>query len=163
MERTLIFIKPDGVQRALVGRILQRFEDAGLKMVGMKMVRIDKEFAKKHYFDLEERRGEQVFRTTTDAVTAGPVVAVVLEGVEAVENVRRLVGTTEPKSAAPGTIRGDFAHHSFSFTDKVEKSIRNVIHASGNSEEAVQEIKLWFADDEMHDYKTDQEKHHTFQ
>jgi nucleoside-diphosphate kinase len=162
MERTLIFVKPDGVQRGLVGRILQRFEDAGLKFVGMKMVWIDQDFAQKHYFDLEERRGAQVFRTTTDAVTAGPVVAVVLEGVDAAENVRRIVGATEPKSAAPGTIRGDFAHHSFAYTDKVEKAIRNVIHASGNAEEAKQEIALWFKDDEMHEYKTDSEKHHTF-
>jgi nucleoside-diphosphate kinase len=162
MERTLILVKPDGVQRALVGRILQRFEDAGLKIVGMKMVWIDKDFARKHYFDLEERRGEKVFTTTTDAVTEGPVVAVVLEGVEAAANVRRIVGPTEPKSAAPGTIRGDFAHHSFAFTDAKDRAIRNVIHASGDADEAKQEVALWFEASELHDYKTDQDKHHTF-
>jgi nucleoside-diphosphate kinase len=162
MERTLILVKPDGVQRSLVGRVLQRFEDAGLKMVCMKMVWIDKEFAKKHYFDLEERRGEKVFMTTTDAMVEGPVVAVVLEGVEVAANVRRLVGSTEPKSAAPGTIRGDFAHQSFGFTDAKDRAIRNVIHASGDADEAKQEIALWFTDGELHNYTTDQEKHHTF-
>lgn len=162
MERTLIVIKPDGVQRSLVGRLLQRFEDVGLKIVGMKMVWIDGDFAKKHYFDLAERRGEHVLKNMVDLMTEGPVVAVVLEGVEAVENVRRIVGATEPKSAAPGTIRGDFAHHSFSYTDEKQRGIRNLIHASGNVDEAKQEVKLWFEDSEIHAYKTDQEKHHSF-
>jgi nucleoside-diphosphate kinase len=162
MERTLIVVKPDGVQRTLVGRLLQRFEDAGLKIVGMKMVWIDADFAKKHYFDLAERRGEHVLKNMVDLMTEGPVVAVALEGVEAVENVRRIVGATEPKSAAPGTIRGDFAHHSFSYTDEKSQGIRNLIHASGNADEAVQEIKLWFSSSELHDYRTDQQKHHSF-
>ena len=162
MERTLIVIKPDGVQRSLVGRVLQRFEDVGFKIVGMKMVWIDADFAKKHYFDLAERRGEHVLKNMVELMTEGPVVAVVLEGVEAVENVRRIVGATEPKSAAPGTIRGDFAHHSFAYTDAKQKGIRNLIHASGNVAEAKQEISLWFTENEIHDYKTDQEKHHGF-
>jgi len=162
MERTLIVIKPDGVQRSLVGRLVQRFEDVGLKLVGMKMIWIDEDFAKKHYFDLAERRGEHVLRNMVDLMTEGPVVAVVLEGVEAVENVRRIVGGTEPKTAAPGTIRGDFAHHSYAYTDSKDQGIRNLIHASGNSDEAKQEVALWFNDKELHTYKTDQEKHHGF-
>ncbi len=162
MERTLIVVKPDGVQRALVGRILQRFEDAGLKIIGMKMVWVDEAFTKKHYFDLEERRGSKVFRNMMLALTEGPVVAAVLEGVDAAENVRRIVGGTEPKSAAPGTIRGDFAHHSYAYTDATDKGVRNVIHASGNAAEAKQEIGLWFTDGELHDYKTDSQHHHTF-
>lgn len=162
MERTLVVVKPDGVQRSLVGRLLQRFEDAGLKIVGMKMVWIDADFAKKHYFDLAERRGEHVLHNMVDLMTEGPVVAAVLEGVEAVENVRRIVGSTEPKSAAPGTIRGDFAHHSYAYTDEKSRGVRNLIHASGNSDEAKQEIKLWFEDKEIHDYTTDQQKHHSF-
>lgn len=162
MERTLIVIKPDGVQRSLVGRITQRFEDAGLKTIGLKMIWIDADFAKKHYFDLAERRGEHVLRNMVDLMTEGPVVAMVLEGVEAVENVRRIVGGTEPKTATPGTIRGDFAHHSFKYTDENNKGIRNLIHASGNVDEAKQEIKLWFNDNEIHDYTTDQQKHHSF-
>jgi nucleoside-diphosphate kinase len=160
MERTLIVLKPDGVQRALVGRVLQRFEDAGLKVIGMKMVWIDADFAKKHYFDLAERRGEHVLKNMVDLMTEGPVVAAVLEGVEAVANVRRIVGGTEPKSAAPGTIRGDFAHHSFAYTDEKNRGIRNLIHASGEVDEAKSEIKLWFKDEEIHDYTTDQQKHH---
>ena len=159
MERTLIVVKPDGVQRSLVGR---RFEDVGFKIVGMKMVWIDADFAKKHYYDLAERRGEHVLNNMVDLMTEGPVVAVVLEGVDAAENVRRIVGSTEPKSAAPGTIRGDFAHHSFAYTDDKSKGIRNLIHASGDAKEAAQEIKLWFDDKEIHAYATDQEKHHTF-
>ncbi len=162
MERTLIVVKPDGVQRSLVGRLLQRFEDVGFKIVGMKMVWIDADFAKKHYYDLAERRGEHVLNNMVDLMTEGPVVAVVLEGVDAAENVRRIVGSTEPKSAAPGTIRGDFAHHSFAYTDDKSKGIRNLIHASGDAKEAAQEIKLWFDDKEIHAYATDQEKHHTF-
>jgi len=161
MERTLIVVKPDGVQRSLVGRLIQRFEDVGFKIVAMKMVWIDADFAKKHYFDLAERRGEHVLKNMVDLMTEGPVVAVVLEGVEAAENVRRIVGSTEPKSAAPGTIRGDFAHHSFAYTDEKQKGIRNLIHASGDAKEAKQEIALWFKDEEIHDYETDQEKHHT--
>jgi len=162
MERTLIVVKPDGVQRSLVGRVIQRFEDVGMKIVGMKMVWIDADFAKKHYFDLAERRGEHVLNNMVDLMTEGPVVAIVLEGVEAAENVRRIVGATEPKSAAPGTIRGDFAHHSYGYTDEKGKGIRNLIHASGDAKEAKQEIALWFKDEEIHDYKTDQEKHHSF-
>ncbi len=162
MERTLIVIKPDGVQRSLVGRLLQRFEDVGFKIVGMKMVWIDEDFAKKHYFDLAERRGEHVLNNMVNLMTEGPVVAIALEGVEAVENVRRIVGGTEPKSAAPGTIRGDFAHHSFAYTDSKDQGIRNLIHASGNSDEAKQELKLWFDEKELHSYKIDQEKHHGF-
>jgi len=97
----------------------------------MKMVWIDEDFAKKHYFDLAERRGEHVLNNMVNLMTEGPVVAIALEGVEAVENVRRIVGGTEPKSAAPGTIRGDFAHHSFAYTDSKDQGIRNLIHASG--------------------------------
>lgn len=159
MEKTLVLIKSDGVKRGLAGRILQRFEDAGLKLLGMKMVRVDKEFAAKHYFDLEERKGERVFRLTTDYLTEGPVVAMVLEGVEAAENVRRIIGSTEPKSAAPGTIRGDFAHHSYSHADAVGRSIRNLIHASGNAKEAEYEVPLWFTEAELHSYESDAQKH----
>ena len=162
MDKTLVIIKPDGVQRALSGRIIQRFEDAGLKIVAMKMVWIDKDFAKKHYFDLEERRGEKVFRTMTDYLTIGPVVAMVLEGVEAADNVRRLIGGTEPKSAAPGTIRGDFAHHSYTHADTASREIRNLVHASGDAEEAKYEINLWFTPLEIHDYESDQQHHHVY-
>jgi nucleoside-diphosphate kinase len=159
LEKTLILIKSDGLQRGLVGRIIQRLEDAGLKLMAIKMAWIDEEFAAKHYFDVAERRGEAVFKAASEYITEGPVVAIVLEGIEAAVNVRRLVGETEPKSAAPGTIRGDFSHQSFAHADDSGRAIRNLIHASGNAEEAATEIKLWFNDEELHDYTTDAQKH----
>lgn len=159
IERTLVLLKPDAVARGLMGRIIQRFEDAGLKIVGAKMVWMDKEFGKKHYFDVAQRRGEHVLVALLDFMTTGPVMAMVIEGVNAAEIVRKMVGATEPKAALPGTIRGDFAHHSYAHTDEKGVAIRNLIHASGNSKEAEFEIKLWFKDNELHSYKTVHEIH----
>ena len=155
IEKTLILIKPDGVQRCLVGKIIQRFEDSGLKIVGMKMQWIDKEFAKQHYTqDVAERRGEKVREVLLDFITEGPVVAMCIEGINAIENVRKITGTTEPKAAAPGTIRGDFAHVSFSYADNKEIAVKNIIHASADQADAETEIKLWFKPEEMHSFKT---------
>ena len=155
-ERTLVLVKPDGVQRGLSGRIISRFEDVGLKIVGMRMQWVDKEFARIHY----SAHVEKAFYPGLEAmITEGPVLALVLEGLHAVELVRKMVGATEPKSATPGTIRGDFAHHSYSYTDAQNKSIKNLIHASGNIEEAIQEVQLWFKDEELHTYQTVHEKH----
>jgi len=159
IERTLVLIKPDGVQRGLIGEIIKRFENVGLKIVGMKMCWVDKEFAKKHYFDVKERRGETVFKMNVDFLTMGPVVAMVLEGVAAVEVVRKIVGPTEPKSAMPGTIRGDFAHVSFDYADKKEAVIKNVVHASSSKKDAEYEINLWFKPSELHEYKTVHDVH----
>ena len=156
MERSLVLVKPDGVQRGLVGRIVQRFEDVGLKIVGMRMVWVDKEFSKKHY----EAHVEKAFYPGLEAmITEGPVLAMVLEGVEAVELVRKIVGTTEPKSSQPGTIRGDFAHHSYKYADDKKIAIKNLIHASGSLEEAKVEVGLWFDKKELHSYKTVHETH----
>ena len=152
IERTLVLVKPDGVQRGLTGEIIKRFENIGLKIVGMKMVWVNEEFATKHYSDIKERRGEKVFTGLMGLITMGPVVAMVLEGVDAVEIVRKICGTTEPKSAPPGTIRGDYAHVSFAYSDEVEEAVRNVVHASGTPDEAKVEVSLWFNDDEMHAY-----------
>ena len=159
MERTLVLLKPDAVTRGLMGRIFSRFEDAGFKVVGAKMVWMDKDFGKKHYFDVAERRGEKVLDLLLGFMTTGPVMALCIEGINAVENVRKMVGGTEPKSALPGTIRGDFAHISFAHADNQEKAIKNLIHASGNVEEAKQEVALWFKDEELHTYKTVHEVH----
>jgi nucleoside-diphosphate kinase len=159
IERTLVLLKPDAVARGLIGRVIQRFEDAGLKIVGAKMIWMDKDFGKKHYFDVAERRGEKVLGALLDFMTAGPVMAMVVEGVNACEVVRKMVGGTEPKMASPGTIRGDFSHHSYAHTDGKGQAIKNLVHASGNSKEAEYEIKLWFKDDEMHSYKTVHEIH----
>jgi len=159
IEQTLVLLKPDAVKRGLMGRVISRFEDAGLKVVGSKMVLINEEFGKKHYYDIAARRGEKVLQVLLKFMTTGPVMALCLEGVNAVENVRKLVGGTEPKSALPGTIRGDFAHVSFAYADGQNKAIENLIHASGNAEEAKQEIALWFKAEELHSYKTAHEVH----
>lgn len=159
MEQTLVLLKPDAVQRGLMGKIITRFEDAGFKLIGAKMVWIDKEFGKKHYFDVAERRGEKVLNLLLGFMTAGPVMALCIEGINAVENARKIVGGTEPKTALPGTIRGDFAHISFAHADKEEKAIKNLIHASGNVKEARQEVSLWFKPEELHTYSTVHEVH----
>jgi len=159
IERTLVLLKPDAVSRGLMGKILTRFEDAGFKVVGGKMVWMDKEFGKKHYFDVAERRGEKVLNVLLEFMTTGPVMAMCIEGINAVENIRKMVGGTEPKSAPPGTVRGDFAHISFAHADKEEKAIKNLIHASGNVDEAKQEIALWFKEEELHTYRTVHEMH----
>jgi len=134
IEQTLVLLKPDAVKRGLMGRVISRFEDAGLKVVGSKMVLINEEFGKKHYYDIAARRGEKVLQVLLKFMTTGPVMVLCLEGINAVENVRKLVGGTEPKSALPGTIRGDFAHVSFAYADGQNKAIENLIHASGNAE-----------------------------
>src|SRR3989338_1708044 len=155
-ERTLVLIKPDGVERGLIGAIITRLENVGLKIVGMKMVWIDKEFSKKHYAAHVEKafyKGLEAF------IVSGPVVAMVLEGIDAVDVVRKMVGSTEPKASAPGTIRGDFAHHSYGFADKKGIAIKNLIHASGSKEDAKTEVPLWFTTKELHSYPTVHEKH----
>ena len=159
MERSLVLLKPDTVKRCLMGRIISRFEDAGFKIIGMKMVRIDKDFGAKHYGDLAERRGQKVLDVMLKFMTDGPVLAFCVEGINAVENVRKMVGGTEPKSALPGTIRGDFAHISFAHADQQEKAVANLIHASGNVEEAKVEVELWFKEEELHSYNTVHEAH----
>lgn len=156
MQRTLILIKPDGVQRGLAGEIISRFESAGLKIVGMKMVWADEKFSKKHY----SAHLEKPFYAGLEAmITEGPVIALVLEGIHAVEIVRKIVGPTEPRKAPPGTIRGDYAHHSYEYADEKGIAIKNIIHASGSAEEAKTEVALWFLDSELHSYKTAHEKH----
>lgn len=157
MERTLIILKPDALQRALAGEILTRFERAGLKIVGAKMLQPDVDHYYHHYENIGKmvsRRGKEIFEITLDMMTTGPVLAVVLEGIEAVALVRKMVGTTEPKSAAPGTIRGDYAHVSYAHADKELVGIPNLIHASGDSSEAKLEIAHWFSEAELFDYQT---------
>ncbi len=161
VEKTLVLFKPDTVQRGLVGEILTRFERVGLKIVATKMIAPDKAHFHKHYEEIGQmisRRGEHTFDITLDLMTQGPVIAMVFEGIEAVALVRKLVGTTEPKSALPGTIRGDYSHMSFGYADDADKGIPNLIHASGDVEEAEQEITHWFADSEMYEYKALHEK-----
>lgn len=161
VQRTLILFKPDAVQRGVVGEILTRFERVGLKIVGTKMIAPDQAHYYKHYEEIGQvitRRGQATFDNVLTMMSEGPVIAMVLEGVEAVELVRKLVGSTEPKSSAPGTIRGDFSHMSYGYGDKTNKGIPNLIHASGDLSDAEKEIPHWFSDDELYDYSVLNEK-----
>lgn len=161
MERTLIVFKPDAVQRGIVGEILGRFEKVGLKIVGMKMVRPDRDHLYHHYENigkLASRRGEQTMKNTLVMMEEGPLIAAVLEGIESAALVRKMVGGTEPKSAEPGTIRGDYAHMSYGHGDGEGIGIPNIIHASGDVDEAREEIAHWFSESELHEYETAHEK-----
>ena len=155
MEQTLVVLKPDTIQRGIVGEIITRFERAGLKIVAMRMVSPDEAHFHKHYEGISKlisRWGEDIYRITLSQMTEGPVVAFVLEGVEAVEHVRKMVGTTDPKESAPGTIRGDYTHISRAYTNPRGATLPNILHASGDAEEAKQEIALWFDDADVYDY-----------
>lgn len=156
IERSLVLIKPDGVQRGLIGRILERFEQAGLKIVALKLIWVGKDFAKKHY---KAHVQKSFFDNLVGFLIEGPVVAMVLEGPHAVEVVRKLVGPTSPHEAPAGTIRGDFAIISMEYANSVGMGGRNLIHASGNEKEAEYEIKLWFKKEEILDYPRVDQKH----
>ncbi|MCL2470603.1 MAG: nucleoside-diphosphate kinase [Propionibacteriaceae bacterium] len=153
-QRTLVILKPDAVQRGLVGRIIQRLEDAGLKIVGTRMTMVDDALARKHYSDLEERIGAPAFEAVVDYVKSGPVLALAVEGCEAVAVVRKLIGATSPRDANPGTVRGDFCHHSPKPDQIPVRAIFNLVHASGSAEEAEQELALWFDDTDIYTYAT---------
>lgn len=162
IQRSLVVLKPDTVQRGIIGEVIQRFERVGLKIVGMKMVMPDERLYREHYEGIGQmitRRGEQVFRYNVEYMMTGPVVAMVLEGVEAIPLVRKIVGPTEPKSAEMGTIRGDFSHMSFGYSDAKGTGVPNLVHASSNAEEAKKEINLWFNANELYDYSDLNEKY----
>lgn len=179
MEQTLVLIKPDGVQRGLVGEIFGRFERAGLKIVALKMVHASNEDVDQHYALTEEwmkgvydkakskydalgqpfpfadhnTYGMEIKRGLVEFLKSAPVIAMVLEGEQAVPLVRKLVGSTEPASAPAGTIRGDLALDSYALSNSQNRPIRNLIHASGTAEEAQREIPVWFTDTELHKYE----------
>ncbi len=179
MEKTLVLIKPDGVQRGLVGEIIGRFERVGLKLVAMKMVHASHDDVDKHYALTEEwmkavydkakakyeangqpfpypdhiAYGTEIKRGLVDFLKSSPIIALVLEGEMAVSLVRKLVGSTEPASSAPGTIRGDLSHDTYALSNTQNRPLRNLIHASGNVEEANNEIKVWFTDTELYKYE----------
>lgn len=154
VERTLVLLKPDAVARGLVGQVLTRFENALLKIVATKMVGMDADLTRRHYFDLEDRFGPAVYNAMAAFMQTGPVIALILEGVDAVACARKIVGATYPDQAAPGTIRGDFAHMSKAYANTHQVAVANLVHASGNPQEAEREIEVWFAKDEIHDYRT---------
>jgi len=160
LEQTLVLLKPDAVERGLMGRVIERFEDAGFKIVAMRLTKPTQELIMKHYDeDLAKRRGEDVRKYNVEFLTSGPVLALVVEGVNAIENVRKFCGTTEPKAAPPGTIRGDFSHVSYGHCDSEKMVVKNIVHASENKEYAQKEIGLWFNGDEIIDYSSVHEKH----
>lgn len=159
IEKTLVLLKPDAVQRGLIGEIISRFEKVGLKIVGMKMIFVTKDLAGKHYFDVEKRHGKKVFDNNVKFLTEGPIIAMCLEGVHSIEIVRKMVGSTEPKSALPGTIRGDYSHVSYDYADSKNIVTKNLIHASSSKEDAKRELELWFKKEELHSYSAVHEKH----
>ena len=139
MERTLVLVKPDGVQRGLIGDIIGRFERKGFKVVGLRLLWVPREMAERHY---AVHAGKHFYAGLVEFITAGPVAAVALEGPDAIATVRRLVGRTMPNEAEPGTIRGDLGI----------SGLRNLIHASDAPETAVEELDLWFGADALLDY-----------
>lgn len=150
IQRTLVLLKPDALDRGIVGEIITRFERVGANIVGLKLLVSEKDTAMKHYTDdLAKRRGEKVRELMVQMLTSGPIVALALEGIELVEVVRKMVGATEPKSAAPGTIRGDYAHVSFKYADEHGIGVFNLIHASGSPEEGEAEVNVWFKPEEL--------------
>ncbi|HMQ01728.1 MAG TPA: nucleoside-diphosphate kinase [Candidatus Doudnabacteria bacterium] len=160
IQRTLVLLKPDALDRGLIGEMIQRFEKVGLKIVGLKMLVPSHDHAEKHYTeDLAVRRGEHVRNLMIDMLVSGPIVALALEGIEAVELVRKMIGGTEPKSAAPGTIRGDYSHVSFKHVDKHNSKLYNLIHGSSSAEEAAQEISVWFDESELIEHEPIYTKH----
>lgn len=183
-ERTLVIIKPDGIQRSLVGEIISRYERLGLKLVGLKMMIPTRDMVEKHYtLDPEWKRlvgekrlkaeaergntppetdpvkiGESVLATLANYLTAGPVIAMVWEGAHAVAVVRKITGGTEPRTSDVGTIRGDFMIDSYEMSEISKRSVRNLVHASGTVKEANDEIAHWFHANELFDYRIVQEQ-----
>ena len=186
IEKTFVLVKPDGVQRNLVGKIINRFEETGLKISALKMVWPSQDLAEKHY-PLDEEWARGLFAKTKASyekdnkplnfkdhieigkeiqsrlirfLTSGPVVAMVLEGPHAIEIVRKLVGSTESRAASPGTIRADFASvESYAVADNKQRTIYNLIHASDTKATAEKEITLWFSQNEINDYRKELDKH----
>lgn len=164
IERTLVLIKPDGVQRNLIGEIIKRYESNGLNVIDLKMVKADKDLIGKHYPEDDEymisigkksaasgdivsdfkEHGRMIVRALRDYIISGPIVAMVLEGDDAVALVRKITGYTDPKEAEKGTVRGDLGEDSILAANREKRPVKNLIHASGTPEEAEKEIKLWF-------------------
>jgi len=183
VERTLVLIKPDGVKRGIVGRVLTRFEEVGLKIAGLKLVQVTREHAENHYPNTTEwikGMGEKTLQTyrdqgkdpideigtddpmeignmiknwNVDYLTSGPLIALVLEGAHAISVVRKMCGFTLPAFAEPGTIRGDFSITSPIVANELKRAVRNIVHASSDQEEASYEIDYWFSEEELSSYE----------
>lgn len=183
-EKTLVLIKPDGIQRSLIGEIVQRYERSGLKLVGLKMLVPSSDLVEQHYsldpswkksvgekaIGSYEKRGieppsrdpievgDRVLQGLKKYLTCGPVIAMVWQGAHAVEVIRKMTGGTEPRSSDVGTIRGDFVIDSYQMADTDGRAVRNLIHASGSTDEASQEIPLWFGTGDVLSYRLVQEQ-----
>lgn len=183
IQQTVVLVKPDGVKRAIVGDILKRFETVGFKIIALKMVWVDRELVGKHYMDEKEyltsiglrtledyakygfdanenlgtddphKIGQMVRNWNMEVMTSGPLVAILLEGVNAIEIVRKMVGPTNVTNALPGTIRGDYSADTPVLATLSKRPIKTIVHASGKPEEAEFEKKLWFKENEIFDYK----------
>ncbi len=188
MEQSVVLIKPDGVKRGLIGEIIRRIERAGLKIMAMKMVWVDKDLVGKHYTNKKSYLlsvGEKTLETykkygkdpkeelgtknpleigklvrnwNMEFLSSGPVVAILWEGPSAIEIVRKIVGSTFPASAPPGTIRGDYSFDSAQFSNASKRTVRNLIHASGDPKEAKFERQLWFHEEEIYSYQRSEEE-----
>jgi len=182
-ERTFVAVKPDGVQRSLIGEIIKRIERTGLKIIGMKMLVATREQATEHYgkddawcekvgertienYKKDNKKiektaveyGREVLNGLLNFLTAGPIIAFVVEGNQAVAIVKKLVGDTEPTSSDVGTIRGDFTIDSYGIANTDARCVRNVVHCSDKVEEAEREIKIWFKPEEIINYRLVQEE-----
>jgi len=156
IERTLVLLKPDAVERGLTGEIIKRFEQRGLKIVALKMLRPSKEIVEEHY---APHKGKPFYAALVNYLSSGVVVAMVIEGIRAVEAVRKMVGPTDPLEAPMGTIRGDFSHVPMEYADMLSMSLKNLVHASSSKEEAEREIRIWFSPDEIQKYRRVEEVH----
>lgn len=178
-EKSLVLIKPDGVQRALIGESIKRYEQCGLKLVAIKMLIPTRDQALNHYsvdpewalktgtksIESWKAKGltpptedpielaENVRKQLVDFITSGPVVAMIWQGMNAIGVIRKITGGTEPLTSVPGTIRGDYTIDSYSAADTDKRAVRNIIHASGSVKEAEDEIKLWFTENEILNYR----------
>lgn len=183
-ERALVVIKPDGVQRSLIGEVLSRYERVGLKLIAMRMLVPNEALVRAHYqLDPEWTRkvgekliksaqergieldsqdplehGERILLRLVRYMTSGPVVAMVWQGAHAVDVIRKITGGTEPRTSDVGTVRGDFMLDSYTMANADERSVRNIVHASGTVEEANAEIALWFSQQELLQYRLVQEE-----
>jgi len=166
IERTLVLIKPDGVQRKLIGKIIDRFESNNLEITEMKLINAEREIVEKHYPAEEEylvslgkkgadagdkikdfkEQGMMIIKWLRSYLTGNDIITIVISGKNAIAKVREIVGSTNPTKAEKGTIRGDFGMDDILTANSQKRAVRNLIHASGNKEEAEREIKLWFGD-----------------
>ena len=161
MEKTLVLLKPDAVKGGIIGEIIGRFEKNGLKILGVKMLHPDEAHYHHHYEGisrLKSRVGEDVFNKNTEFMMSGPVIAIVLQGPNAVGEVRKMVGHTDPAQAEPGTIRGDLGHMTLEEANQKNIALQNIVHASGDKTEADQEVAHWFKPEELFEYKTANER-----